>query len=244
MVQKRKRTGKSNSGPASVVAGGTASKRPSSQPAKRTAKGGRVPAGGSTANARVAGRDVAGYSREETADRVRSARKVKNARRRRWPFVVAGALVSVLLVAGAVFSWDRWLRYDDVAELQGEWQVHGSDATMVIDGESIHLTEDVAYPYALDTGAKTIEYAFGNAAGSGRYRFSLDRSQLVIMDGTGYSWWSTLLDDIGWMAGQAADAVQGRATAEPPSGEGVTVLDRVSHDAAAVPREAGDGADA
>ena len=64
------------------------------------------------------------------------------------------------------------------------------------------------------------------------------------MDGTGYSWWSTLLDDIGWMAGQAADAVQGRATAEPPSGEGVTVLDRVSHDAAAVPREAGDGADA
>lgn len=122
--------------------------------------------------------------------------------------------------------------------------MHGSTATVVIDGESIHLTDDVAYPYALDTGAKTIEYAFGNAAGSGRYRFSLDRSQLVIMDGAGYSWWSTLFDDVGWMAAQASDAVQGRAPAEPPAGEGVTVLDRVSHDAAAVPHEADDGADA
>ncbi len=119
--------------------------------------------------------------------------------------------------------------------------MHESAATVVIDGESIHLTDDVAYPYALDTGAKTIEYAFGNAAGSGRYRFSLDRSQLVIMDGTGYSWWSTLFDDIAWMAGQAIDAVQGYAPSQPPTGEGVTVLDRVSHDAAAVPRGADDG---
>ncbi|MFR1639648.1 MAG: hypothetical protein ACLSVD_11055, partial [Eggerthellaceae bacterium] len=120
-------------------------------------------------------------------DRVRTARRAKDVRRRRWPFVVIGALACVLVVAAGAFSWDRWLRYDDAAELQGEWQVHGTAATVVIDGEAINITDDVAYPYAIDAGAKTISYAFGNAQGSGRYRFSLDRSQLVIMDGEGYT---------------------------------------------------------
>lgn len=154
--------------------------------------------------------------------------------------MVVGVLACVLVVAVAAFSWDRWLRYDDAADLQGEWQVHGTAATIVVDGQAVNITDDVAYPYVLDTGAKTIAYAFGNAEGSGRYRFSLDRTQLVIMDGRGYSWWSTLFDDIGWMAGQAAGAVQGAAPEEPAAAEGVTVLDRVSRDVAATPRGTGD----
>ena len=63
------------------------------------------------------------------------------------------------------------------------------------------------------------------------------------MDGEGYTWWSTLFDDAAWMAGCALDAVQGRA-ADEAAGEGKTVLDRVSHDAAATPNGAFGGSGA
>ena len=235
MVTKRKRTGAPSAGPAAGVPKALAA-RPAPQ-----AKAG---ASGAPKRARAGERqDAASYSRSETADRVRTARRAKDVRRRRWPFVVIGALACVLVVAAGAFSWDRWLRYDDAAELPGEWQVHGTAAIVVIDGEAVNITDDVAYPYAIDAGAKTITYAFGNAQGSGRYRFSLDRSQLVIMDGEGYTWWSTLFDDAAWMAGCALDAVQGRA-ADEAAGEGKTVLDRVSHDAAATPNGASGGSGA
>lgn len=238
MVTKRKRTSVPNVGSAPGV-----QKAPAARPVPQTKAKADVAA--ASKRARIGERqDAASYSRSETADRVRSARRAKNVRKRRWPFVVIGALVCVLVVAAGAFSWDRWLRYDDAAELQGEWQVHGTAATVVIDGEAINITDDVAYPYAIDAGAKTISYAFGNAQGSGRYRFSSDRSQLVIMDGEGYSWWSTLFDDVAWAAGRATDAVQGRAADEAVGGDGVTVLDRVSHDAAAVPNGAADGSGA
>ena len=35
-------------------------------------------------------------------------------------------------------------------------------AVVVIDGETIKLTEDVSWSYTLDTDAKTISYTFGN----------------------------------------------------------------------------------
>ena len=97
--------------------------------------------------------------------------------------------------------------------------------------ETIKLTEDVSWSYKLDTDAKTISYTFGNMEGSGRYRFSLDRSQLVISDGSGYTWLSTLADDIAWQFDQLVRAIQGQPQEEPPSGAGYTVLDRLSHDA-------------
>lgn len=146
--------------------------------------------------------------------------------------------VILALVVGvvAVFSWDRWLRYDDASEVQGEWRTHGAAAVVVIDGESIKLTDDVAFSYTLDTGAKTIAFSFGTSEGQGRYRFSLDRSQLVITDGEGYSWFSTLFDDIGWMIDQAKRSIAGEPQEQPVAGENVAVLDRLSHDASASPR--------
>ena len=149
---------------------------------------------------------------------------------------MALGVLAVLLVAAAGFSWDRWLRYDVAAEFQGEWQTHGTTAVVVIDGETIKLTEDVSWSYKLDTDAKTISYTFGNMEGSGRYRFSLDRSQLVISDGSGYTWLSTLADDIAWQFDQLVRAIQGQPQEEPPSGAGYTVLDRLSHDAEATPQ--------
>ncbi|WP_140396425.1 hypothetical protein [Gordonibacter sp. An230] len=140
----------------------------------------------------------------------------------------------MLLVAVTIglFSWDRWLRYDDAAEFQGSWQAHGTDGVVVIDGERINLTDDVAYSYRIDPMAKTISFTFGTLEGQGRYRFSLDRSQLVITEGAGYSWISTLVDDVGWMADQLVRFVQGRPQAEVLPGDGVTVFDRLPSDGA------------
>lgn len=180
--------------------------------------------------------DGAEASTEAERGKRRRERAEAKPRKKRWPLVVAGSVLLVVLLIVGGFSWDRWLRYDDAAEFQGEWQTHGTTAVVVIDGETIKLTEDVSWSYKLDTDAKTISYTFGNMEGSGRYRFSLDRSQLVISDGSGYTWLSTLADDIAWQFDQLVRAIQGQPQEEPPSGDGYTVLDRLSHDAAATPQ--------
>ena len=128
--------------------------------------------------------DGAEASTEAERGKRRRERAEAKPRKKRWPLVVAGSVLLVVLLIVGGFSWDRWLRYDDAAEFQGEWQTHGTTAVVVIDGETIKLTEDVSWSYKLDTDAKTISYTFGNMEGSGRYRFSLDRSQLVISDGS------------------------------------------------------------
>ena len=195
------------------------------------------PKGRTGSTPRVPEADEAGAS---SADSPRERRPRRGAeakpRRKRWPFIVVGALLAVVLLAVGGFSWDRWLRYDDASEFQGSWQTHGATAVVVIDGESIKLTEDVTWAYTLDTGAKTIAFTFGNMEGTGRYRFSLDRSQLIITDGDGYTWLSTLTDDIAWQFDQLMRAIQGQPQAEPPSADEATVLDRLSHDASATPQ--------
>lgn len=167
-----------------------------------------------------------------------SSRKRATAKKhRRWPLYVVLGVVALLLVVVAAFSWDRWLRYDDALDFKGEWQPSGSTAVIVVDGESIKLTSDVAYTYELDPTAKTISFTFGNLSGAGRYRFSADRTQLVVTEGNSYSSLSTLFEDIAWMWDGFVRSVQGQVAEEPTAGEGTTVLERVSHDALAEPRE-------
>lgn len=180
--------------------------------------------------------DGAEASTEAERGKRRRERAEAKPRKKRWPLVVAGSVLLVVLLIVGGFSWDRWLRYDDARELQGEWQVDGTTRVVVVDGVSIKLTDDVAYAYTIDPTAKTIEFTFGGMEGSGRYRFSADRSQLVVMEGSSYSALSTLFEDIGWMWDGLVRLVQGQAPVQPEAGEGVTVLARVSHDAAAQPR--------
>ena len=161
-----------------------------------------------------------------------------------WPVVAVLVAIAVVVVTVGSFSWGRWLRYDDAADFQGAWYANGTTSLVTVDGQEIHLTSDVAYGYTLDTGAKTITFTFGDLQGQGRYRFSADRSELVITDGDGFSFWGNLFSDIGWQFGQLITGLQGKEAPREEVVDGVTVLDRVSHDAAAVPREAGDGADA
>ena len=143
-----------------------------------------------------------------------------------WQFVLICAVAALLVAVVAVFSWNRWLRFDDAKDFQGTWYANSTASTITVDGQQLHLTSDVAYDYTLDTGAKTIKFTFGSYEGQGRYRFSADRSELVITDGADFSFWGNLFDDIGWRFGQAIDAVQAKEVDRVAATDGVTVLDR------------------
>ena len=143
-----------------------------------------------------------------------------------WPVVAVLVAIAVVVVTVGSFSWGRWLRYDDVADFQGAWYANGTTSLVTVDGQEIHLTSDVAYGYTLDTGAKTITFTFGDLQGQGRYRFSADRSELVITDGDGFSFWGNLFSDIGWQFGQLITGLQGKEAPREEVVDGVTVLDR------------------
>ena len=143
-----------------------------------------------------------------------------------WPVVAVLVAIAVVVVTVGSFSWGRWLRYDDAADFQGAWYANGTTSLVTVDGQEIHLTSDVAYGYTLDTGAKTITFTFGDLQGQGRYRFSADRSELVITDGDGFSFWGNLFSDIGWQFGQLISGLQGKEVPREEVVDGVTVLDR------------------
>lgn len=118
----------------------------------------------------------------ESAERPSASRR-RAKKRRRWPFIGLGVLIAAVLAASGYFAWNRWLRFDDAADIQGVWQARSEGVSLVIDAAEIHLTGDVAYAYELDTWEKTISFSFGDMSGSGAYRFSSDRQTLVIEEG-------------------------------------------------------------
>lgn len=155
-------------------------------------------------------------------------------KQRNWARIVVTTVVAVIvclvLVAVLLFSWNRWWRYDDAEDIQGTWLVHGTDTAIVIDESYIWITDDVGYAYTLDADSKTIEFSFGDMSGSGRYRFSSDRSQLIIVDGDGYTWTSTLGEDIGLAFDELAAAITGDELEEVEADDTTTVLDWESDD--------------
>lgn len=113
--------------------------------------------------------------------------------------IVVFALFAFLILAAVAwasfFAWDRWGRYDDHADIQGEWYVDGTAALVTIDENAIHLDEHVAYAYELNEHDKTIKFSFGSWEGQGRYRFSDDRRRLLVIDGE-FTSMGNLLDDL------------------------------------------------
>lgn len=136
------------------------------------------------------------------------------------------AIVLAVLVVASVggFSWYRWLYGDDAVDVQGTWYIAGTDTPIVVTEDQIVLNEEVSYDYVLDESAKTIEFTFSYLAGSGHYRFSLDRQALAIMDGQ-FGWWDTIGEDIAWLPGALLDAAGG-VSASPAGAGGVTLLSR------------------
>ena len=141
--------------------------------------------------------------------------------------VVSVVIVVVLLVGAAAggFAWLRWFSEDDAADFTGTWYLAGTTAPIAITEDRIQLTDDVSYRYALNDQDKTFELSFGNLKGGGRYRFSLDRNQLALVDGD-FSAADTLGDDITWTLRALTESAQGRVMAPGEAARGVTLLSR------------------
>ena len=139
--------------------------------------------------------------------------------------IVIAIVVFVFLCIVLFFSWNRWGRYDDHADMQGTWYIVGTDASVSIDSKTIQLTEEVAYDYALDQQAKTISYTFGPMSGGGRYWFDGNRRHLVITDGNSFTSTSTAIDDFFKMFSDAFGSIVG-ADQKLPDGDGVISLSR------------------
>lgn len=113
-------------------------------------------------------------------------------------FIITGSLVVLVLVTliSGVFAWNRWWRFNDVQDIQGEWVVQGSSVSVFFTNDKILLTKKLPYDYKIDPVAKTLTFSFGKFQGSGRYMFRHNRTQLVILDGATFSPVTTLRDDI------------------------------------------------
>lgn len=156
--------------------------------------------------------------------------------------IIIGAIVLVAgIVVAALFVWNRWYRFDDHADMQGEWYVVGTTVPVTIDETSIHLTGDVTYNYEINAHDKTISYSFGTMKGQGRYWFSDDRKYLVITDGDEFTGSSTAIDDLLHAFKDLTGKVSG-SEAKLPEGEGIIAFSRAP-DADALARQKKEAAD-
>ena len=206
-----------------------------------TGSGGRPPAEGRVRSAattaataqKPSSRRAAPSGEGDAGREVRKGREGRSSapsRKRRHPVrvaVVSVVIVVVLLVGAAAggFAWLRWFSEDDAADFTGTWYLAGTTAPIAITEDRIQLTDDVSYRYALNDQDKTFELSFGNLKGGGRYRFSLDRNQLALVDGD-FSAADTLGDDITWTLRALTESAQGRVLAPGEAARGVTLLSR------------------
>ncbi len=128
-------------------------------------------------------RSVSRDERKSAAAKKTPRQKKQRTARHRWPRVVFGCLLALVVASAGILAWDRWFRHDDNADMQGTWKLANTTVLVVIDSDEIVLSSDVRYEYTLDTWAKTITFTFGSLNGFGRYQFSPDRSILIIVDG-------------------------------------------------------------
>ena len=177
------------------------------------------------AGARSSARTGGASSRDrEDASRPSSAKK-----RRKWPFVVAGAVVLVVVAVVVAFSCWRWTFANDAQDIQGTWYIAGTQKTVDVTADGIKLADDVTYSYTIDEGAKTLSLSFGNMEGEARYRFSLDRQTLALRDGE-TTWGNSLSEDISWTIAALGRAIQGEQASPALSADSTMVLTRTPQD--------------
>ena len=135
--------------------------------------------------------------------------------------ITLAVLASVVIIAGAGFVWQTFFRYDDTADIQGEWITDDGSMTVVIDDGSINMPNNLPYAYTLDTWNKTISFDFQGLSGSGTYTFSADRQHLVITEQDGDASVATKLSRLSDDSSAKAKIVNGAATLpSPPEAEG------------------------
>lgn len=96
--------------------------------------------------------------------------------------VVLAVLLVVVLVGGSFLIWNYLFRYDDAKDIQGQWKIEGSNASIVITDSEIRLTDTVSFGYELNTFEKAITYTYENFSGKGTYVFSPERDVLTLTD--------------------------------------------------------------
>ena len=132
--------------------------------------------------------DAGSSSRNRPSRRGAVAKPHSSEHRNRILKIVAVCFAAVLVACVAVaafWAWDTWLRFDDSADIQGEWLTSNGAALVVIDAEEIHMPDSVDFKYTLDTKSKTISYTFVDLTGGGSYEFSRDRATLTITESDG-----------------------------------------------------------
>ncbi|MCI8367887.1 MAG: hypothetical protein HFJ66_09905 [Eggerthellaceae bacterium] len=181
-----------------------------------------TPAGG---KGRLFGNPRAGFSRAKGAGKADAApRRVTVGFVVKIVVGVVLALAVALTAVAAVAFWQVRDGGDDVQDFQGTWYLDGTDVPVEITADKIVLTRDVAYGYTLDTSDKTIQLQFGNMTGQGHYLFSLNRQQLVIVDGEANPM-EEMFANLTWTL--AALAAQARGEDYPlPDFEKATYLNR------------------
>lgn len=237
---------------APAALGGSGAIAAESAGAARGANGARAARGAGTDDSVAASAAEAGPGVASRTGRARTARPAARPAPKKQSWWTRGRIVAVSTVAFVVavlaalavgFSWLRWFSADDAADLQGTWYLSGTATPIVITEDRIQLTDDVSYHYTVDTADKTIQFTFGNLTGGGCYRFSLDRGQLALIDGS-FTGSDTLNADLGWTIQALWENLQGKVL--PPAekaGKGVTLLSRTPA-AGAAPATSAESSDA
>ncbi len=167
-------------------------------------------------NLRIAGAVNAAGQKAKDAAQAARGRKVSVG------LVVKIALAAVLVAVVAV-GVSSVIAFNHVRD-SGTWYLNCTNVAVQITPDEIVLTGDVAYDYQLDATNKTIQLEFGNLKGGGSYLFSLNRQQLMIVDGQDHAT-ETLLEDFWWTI--QALLAQARGEEYPlPTMENATYLNR------------------
>ena len=152
---------------------------------------------------------------------------------RRVIFAIISFVLILALVAVGLFCWQKWMRYDDTADIQGVWKVKSTGDTIVFDARKLKLTKGISYEYRLDTTQKTIAFNFGDLEGGGHYYFDANRDVLVIIDGDETL---NLLAEVGYLPSEVVEN-------DDPA-DAITVLSKVSDDTKAEPSGTANGVSA
>lgn len=121
-----------------------------------------------------------------------SSSNARSGRLRKGIAIAVTILAAMAIIVGGFYAWNTYLRYNDAADIQGEWRTQDGTMTVVIDGANIRMP-DLEYSYEIDTTAKRLTFHFSDLTGSGSYSFSEDRSTLSIVEGEGEEQTTTVL---------------------------------------------------
>lgn len=144
-----------------------------------------------------------------------------------WHIVVTliGIVIVTIIAMSSYYVWDRWERYDDHNDIQGQWYVFGTSVPIRITADLLDFNADTSYHYVLDAENKTITFSLGNMEGMAHYCFYEDRQVLVLIDGKDFTRWGTAAEDLLVSLQEIAQLSSGRIP-QYPDDDNVIILAR------------------